>query len=57
MKITNIIIYLALSFLIILSFISFRELNLLKKNIENEFEVIKSQLMDLDSDIHSLEDD
>jgi len=57
MKITNIIIYLALLFLIILSFLSFREINLLKKNFESEFEIIKSQLMDLDIDIHSLEDD
>ena len=56
MKITNIII-LALLFLLILSFLSFRELNLVKKNFEAEFEIIKSQLMDLDNDIHNLEDD
>jgi len=57
MKLTNIIIHIALLFLIILIFLLFRELNLIKENFESEFEIIKSQLMDLDNDIHSLEDD
>ena len=57
MKITNFIIFLALFFLLTLSFLSLRELNLLKKKSEIEFETIKSQLIDLDIDIHRLEDD
>ena len=57
MKTINVIIFLGLFFLLILSFLSFRELNLLQKNFESEFEIIKSQLMDLDNDIHNLEDD
>lgn len=57
MIIKNIIIFLALFFILLLSMLTFREVNLLKQNFESEFEIIKSQLMDLDNDIHSLEDD
>jgi hypothetical protein len=57
MIIKNIIIFLALFFILLVSILTFREVNLLKQNFENKFEIIKSQLMDLDNDIHSLEDD
>jgi len=57
MKIINIITFLVLFFILILSILTFREVNLVKQNFESEFEIIKSQLMDLDNDIHSLEDD
>jgi hypothetical protein len=57
MIIKNIIIFLALFFVLLLSILTFREVNLLKQNFESELEIIKSQLMDLDNDIHSLEDD
>ena len=57
MIIKNIIIFLALFFILLLSILTFREVNLLKQNFESKFEIIKSQLMDLDNDIHSLEDD
>ena len=56
MKIKNIITYLVLFFLLVLSILTFREINLLKQNFNNEFEIIKTQLMDLDNDIHSLEE-
>jgi len=46
-----------LFFILLLSILTFREVNLLKQNFESEFEIIKSQLMDLNNDIHSLEDD
>ena len=57
MTIKNIIIFLALFFILLLSMLTFREVNLLKQNFESKFEIIKSQIMDLDNDIHSLEDD
>ena len=57
MKIKNIITYLVLFFILTLSILTFREVNLLKQNFNNEFEIIKSQLIDLDNDIHSLEDE
>ena len=57
MKIKNIITYLVLFFLLVLSILTFREINLLKQNFNNEFEIIKTQLIDLDNDIHSLEDE
>jgi hypothetical protein len=57
MIIKNIIIFLALFFILLVSILTFREVNLLKQNFESELEIIKSQLMDLDNDIHSLEDD
>lgn len=57
MIIKNIIIFLALFFILLFSILTFREVNLLKQNFESKFEIIKSQLMDLDNDIHSLEDD
>ena len=56
MKIKNIITFLVLFFILISSILTFREVNLLKQNFESEFEIIRSQLMDLDNDIHSLED-
>ena len=46
-----------LFFILLLSILTFREVNLLKQNFESEFEIIKSQLMDLDNDIHNLNDD
>ena len=57
MKIKNIIAFLLLFFILTLSILTFREVNLFKQNFESEFEIIKSQLMDLDNDIHRLEDD
>ena len=57
MKIKNTITYLVLFFILTLSILTFREVNLLKQNFNDEFEIIKSQLMDLDNDIHSLEDE
>ena len=57
MIIKNIIIFLALFFILLFSILTFREVNLLKQNFESKFEIIKSQLIDLDNDIHSLEDD
>jgi len=46
-----------LFFILTLSILTFREVNILKQNFNNENEIIKSQLLDLDNDIHSLEDD
>lgn len=46
-----------LFFIQLLRILTFREVNLLKQNFESEFEIIKSQLMDLDNDIHNLNDD
>ena len=57
MKIKNIITFLVFFFILTLCILTFQEVNLLKQNFESEFEIIKSQLMDLDNDIHSLEDD
>jgi len=57
MKIKNIITFLVFFFILTLCILTFQEVNLLKQNFESEFEIIKSQLMDLDNDIHSLEGD